>query len=245
MRSYFYYDKLDSTMNEYQRLKELNDGLMAVRAGTQDDGIGRADHLWLSPPGGLWFSFDVHYDHNIPSFALFTGYCLHRCLEQMFSPLQGKLKIKWTNDIMYNDNKLGGILCRYQPSKQLYTIGIGINTNNTIDAKLGKFGALSLSSILGHEISNPFLYRALIKSIEGSSSMMGNELAYLTYCNEHLFGKNRWAIVEMGGLKVKVEIIGINNSGALIIRKEMGEFITMHTGSILEFLEPDRVFLDR
>jgi hypothetical protein len=30
-----YYDKLDSTMLEYQRLKEVNDLPLAVRAGTQ------------------------------------------------------------------------------------------------------------------------------------------------------------------------------------------------------------------
>jgi BirA family biotin operon repressor/biotin-[acetyl-CoA-carboxylase] ligase len=237
MRSFFYYDQLDSTMSEYQRLRELNDTPLAVRAGTQADGIGRADHIWLSPPGGLWFTFDIKLDHSIPSFALFTGYCLHHCLEKMFSPMQGKLKIKWTNDIMYDDHKLGGILCRYQQSKKMYTIGIGLNTNNPIDGNLGKFGAINLAGILGFEISNIHLFRAIIKGMEGYTWVMNQEMTYLTYCNEHLFGKNRWAVLEMGGLKVKAEIIGIDKSGALIIRKEMGEYLSMHTGSILEFLD--------
>lgn len=245
MRNYFYYDELDSTMNEYQRLKECTDTLISVRAGTQADGIGRAKHIWLSPPGGLWFTFDIAYDHSIPSFALFAGFCIHNCLSTLFEPLQNKLKIKWTNDIMYDNHKLGGILCRYQQAKQIYTVGIGINTNNEIDAKLGKFGAISLAQILGFPVSNSYLCKAMIKCLEGHCWEIEDELGYLTYCNENLFGKGRWAKLEIGGLMVMAEIIGIDKSGALIIRKEMGEFVPMHTGSILEFIDEERVLLDR
>lgn len=238
MRNYFYYEQSDNTMIEYQKLKELYDIPIAVRTGTQRSGIGRADHIWLSPPGGLWFSFDIHLPYSLPSFALYTGACLHKGLIRLFSSLQGHLSLKWTNDLMYDQQKLGGILCRYNQRNSLYQIGMGINTNNSIDPELGKFGAVALKDILGFKIDNEWLCRLLINEIERHLREGGNELSFLTYCNDNLFGKGRWAVVEMGGLKTPAEILGIDTSGALLIRKKMGEYNRVHTGSILYFLDP-------
>lgn len=228
-------------MSEYQKLKGIYDTPVAVRAGTQQSGIGRADHIWLSPPGGLWFSFDMVMPVSVPSFALYTGACLHKTMLELFAPLHGHLSLKWTNDLMYDQLKLGGILCRYNQRNSLYQIGIGINTNNEIDANLGKFGAVALKDILGFEIANEWLCRMLIREMEENVIHNGNELTFLTYCNENLFGKGQWAVIEMGGLKINAEILGIDNSGALLIRKEMGEYNRVHTGSILYFLNNEGV----
>lgn len=236
MRNYYFYDRLDSTMNEYMRLKEIDNQALCVCANTQNDGIGRHDHIWLSPPGGLWFTFDLELNQNIPSFALYAGFCVHKCLESLFSPLKGRLLIKWTNDIILDNRKLGGILCRYQSAKKTYTIGIGLNTNNEIPQELGKFGAISLASVLGFPVSNHWLCKNLIYSLESHCQTDLEDYSYLTYCNNHLFGKEKLALFETGGLHLKAEIMSIDPSGALLIRKEMGEFTNLHTGSILEIL---------
>lgn len=245
MRNKYFYEKLDSTMSEFQRLKELNDQPLVVQAGTQNDGIGRNDHLWLSPPGGLWFTFDLSLQRSVPSFALYAGFCVHSCLERLFAPLRGRLKIKWTNDIILDGKKLGGILCRYQSAKHTYTIGIGINTNNVIDPELGKFGAISLKEALGFEISNHHLCLNLIDSTLNHCNKCLEDMYFLTYCNNHLFGKGHQARLETGGLTIQAEIISIDPSGALLIRKEMGDFVLIHTGSILEIMDYPAVFLDR
>lgn len=237
MRNFYYYDKIDSTMNEYLRLKELSSDPICVRAGTQNDGVGRGDHIWLSPYGGLWFTFDIQYAKPTPSFALFTGCCIHSTMQQLFSPLAGKLMIKWTNDLMYDGKKLVGILCRHQPSRNLYTIGIGINTNNDIAPDLGKFGAISLKDILGFEIANDYLCKTLIKAVEDQCQQISNSTSYLAYCNDNLFGKNRQAKLEICGIEMQAEIIGVDPTGALGVRKEMGEYISVHSGSIIELLD--------
>jgi BirA family biotin operon repressor/biotin-[acetyl-CoA-carboxylase] ligase len=230
-RSYFYYDVLDSTMLEYKRLREYHRGLISVRTGSQDDGVGRDNHIWLSPPGGLWFTFDLKYSGIVSSFALFTGYCVHRELCRLFSPLEDKLQIKWTNDIFYDGKKLGGLLCKSHPGR--YTIGVGLNTNNEIDEELGKFGAISMKSILGADISNEELCYNLINAVEKSERLLSHEITYITYCNEHLFGKDCFAMIDVGTTPFEAEILGIDLKGALIVRKKMGEIINIHTGSIL------------
>lgn len=230
-RSYYYYDVLDSTMLEYQRLQEVQKGLICVRAGTQADGVGRSEKVWLSPPGGLWITFDFDYPDFVPSFGLYVGYCVHRVLSRDFAPLQGKLQIKWTNDIIYDGRKLGGLLCKHIGSK--YYVGIGINTNNEIDQDLGKFGAISLKQILGFEVSNVELNRTLIYAIEQYQKVLAHDIIYITYCNEHLFGKHCLASIDVGTVPFEAQILGIDLHGALIIRKSKGEIVNLHYGSIL------------
>jgi BirA family biotin operon repressor/biotin-[acetyl-CoA-carboxylase] ligase len=236
MRNYFYYDLLDSTMLEYKRLKELNAEPLCVQAKTQNDGFGRANHIWLSPPGGLWFTFDYENNRTLPSFALYLGFCIHQCLQSLFVTLKDKLQIKWTNDIIYSGYKLGGILCHYYQDRRMYIAGVGINTNNEIDSELGKFGAICLKDILGFEVSNKELCRLIIKTVEDNCVYMDEQSSYLNYCNDYLFGKGRIALLETGGTNLEAEIIEIDESGALLTRNEKGELITVHTGSILKFL---------
>lgn len=230
-RHYFFYDVLDSTMLEYMRLQEQCQGLMAIRAGTQADGVGRLDKAWISPPGGLWFTCDIEYPSFVPSFALYVGYAVHRALLMHFAPLRDDLKIKWTNDIMYQGRKLGGLLCRRQGIK--YIVGLGINTNNEIDGELGKFGAISLKEILGFEVSNDELLRSLIHALESYKKVLAYDITYITYCNEHLFGRYQMATLDVGTDPFDAEILGIDLQGALIIRKPEGEIVNLHSGSIM------------
>nr|MDK2850541.1 BirA family transcriptional regulator [Candidatus Cloacimonadota bacterium] len=231
-RSYFFYDEIDSTMAEYKRLQEFTEGLLCVCADTQKDGIGRIGKKWLSPKGGLWFTFDLIHHDVIPSFALFVGYCIHKELTNLFAPLEDKLEIKWTNDIMFDGNKLGGILCKHYPGR--YIIGIGINTNNDIDSEVGKFGSICLKNILETNISNQHLCRNLIAAIESRQKQLLHSISYITYCNEHLFGRNQLATIDVGTEPFKAEILGIDLQGALIIRKPMGEIINIHSGSVID-----------
>ena len=190
-----------------------------VRAGAQNEGLGRANHIWLSPSGGLWFTFDYENNRSLPSFALYLGFCIHQCLESLFEPLQGKLQIKWTNDIIFSNRKLGGILCNYQPAKRTYIAGIGLNTNNEIDAELGKFGAISLKDILGFEVSNDELCRLIIKSVEDNCRFMENKKPILIIAM-HIFLERTLCLTGNGGINIEAEIIEIDSNGALSIRNE-------------------------
>ncbi len=218
-------------MLEYKRLQEYTNGYLCVRADTQGEGVGRSDKAWLSPPGGLWFTFDIIYPQFVPSFSLFAGYCMHRELIHMFAPLADKLQIKWTNDIIYDGKKLGGVLCKHFPGR--YTIGVGINTNNAIDSELGKFGAISLGEILDCPISNEQLCYSLIAAVESQQKQLSHSISYITYCNENLFGRYCMATLDVGTDPFEAEILGIDLQGALIIRKSRGEIVNLHSGSIL------------
>ncbi|MCD8478945.1 MAG: hypothetical protein LRZ88_01115 [Candidatus Cloacimonetes bacterium] len=63
--------------------------------------------------------------------------------------------------------------------------------------------------------------------------MLAHEISYITYCNEHLFGRNCQATIDVGTVPFEAEILGIDLHGALIVKKSMGEIVNIHAGSIM------------
>jgi BirA family biotin operon repressor/biotin-[acetyl-CoA-carboxylase] ligase len=133
-------------------------------------------------------TFDIYYDDFIPTFPLFIAYCLHSLLLELF-PLEN-LSIKWPNDIMWKNKKLGGILCEHNESEKKYIIGLGLNTNVSQDAIDGKLDIVTLSSLIGFPVSNEYLSDLIIANIYKKIDLLSNPKFYLNYINLWLYGLN-------------------------------------------------------
>lgn len=217
MRAEYYFENVESTMLEYERIRGITPGLshVTVRAGAQSSGLGRSGHHWHSPQGGLWFTFDLYHPQATQSFALFAGSCLHRLLNELYDIPD--LKIKWTNDLYYKNQKLAGILCRYQMIERYYVIGIGINTNNVEDADARLYNGVKLANIIGDGISNQHLMQLYIQKVNDLAHELTNPQIYLDYCNRHLYGKDCWARIDLGSDMVCGTIDSIDADGSLIL----------------------------
>lgn len=217
MRAEYYFSKVESTMLEYERIRGITPGLshVAVRADSQSSGLGRSGHHWYSPQGGLWFTFDLHHDQAIQSFALFAGACLHRLLNELFD--LPDLKIKWTNDLYYKNRKLAGILCRYQMIEKYYVIGIGINTNNIQNEETYKYNCAKLNDIIGFDVSNQQLMQLYVQKVYDHANELGLPAMYLDYCNRHLYGRDCWTRIDLGTEIVSGTIDSIDTDGSLIL----------------------------
>src|SRR4051794_17490868 len=83
----------------------------AVVAEGQTGGRGARGRPWHSPPGGLWLS--VLYRPPAPGglelLSLRLGLLVAAELEAAIPGLP--VMLKWPNDLMLRDRKLGGILC--------------------------------------------------------------------------------------------------------------------------------------
>ncbi len=129
--------RLDSTQDELSRLAENDapDGT-AVVAAEQTAGRGRRGATWSSPPGGLWLSV-LRRPAPPPSRAseplvvsLSAGLAVADALERAGV---GGIMIKWPNDLMLGDAKVGGILTEMRwhgDALQWAAIGVGINVEN-------------------------------------------------------------------------------------------------------------------
>lgn len=126
-----HYEKIESTQKEVWR--RLENGII-ISADVQTDGIGTHGRTWYTTQKGN-IAFSIGLEPNVPVKQLenLTIEIAEIILEVFDTLYQIKLQVKHPNDIMINEQKVGGILTETKLQgeivKQL-VIGIGINTNN-------------------------------------------------------------------------------------------------------------------
>ena len=126
-----HYKKIDSTQKEGWR--KLENGII-ISADIQTDGIGSHGRTWYTTQkGNIAFSIGLEPNVSLKQLENLTIEIAEIILELFDKFYQIKLQIKHPNDIMINNQKIGGILTETKLQgeivKQL-VIGIGINTNN-------------------------------------------------------------------------------------------------------------------
>lgn len=103
---------------------------LCIVAREQTRGRGRHERVWISPrDAGLYFSVVLRPRLDVsgwPLITLMAALAISKALEET-----GALQtdIKWPNDIVINDRKLGGILAETAETDQglACVLGIGIN----------------------------------------------------------------------------------------------------------------------
>jgi BirA family biotin operon repressor/biotin-[acetyl-CoA-carboxylase] ligase len=128
--------RIGSTMDRLHELAEQGAPAgTAVVAEAQTGGRGSRGRPWHSPPGGLWLS--VLYRPpalgGVELLSLRLGLVASAALEAAAPGLQ--MMLKWPNDLMLRDRKLGGILCeaRWQGESPGWIVaGVGLNVTNPI-----------------------------------------------------------------------------------------------------------------
>ncbi len=128
-------DQIDSTNSEAaRRLTDGKDTPFAVVANQQHTGRGRRGKTWHSPKGGniylsLGFNTNVKMI-QLQTFTLWQGIKIAKFLRDLAD--SDKILVKWPNDLLVGDKKLGGMLteasidCEHVKS---LIFGIGINVN--------------------------------------------------------------------------------------------------------------------
>lgn len=109
-----------------------------VLADEQVTGRGREGRRWHSPPGGGILLGYLHRPAAEPIagvLALRVGLAVSQALGELgFEP-----RLKWPNDVMLRDKKVGGILCeaRTAPGEATWVgVGIGLNVHGPLPAEV-------------------------------------------------------------------------------------------------------------
>jgi BirA family biotin operon repressor/biotin-[acetyl-CoA-carboxylase] ligase len=127
--------ELDSTSSELQRRGAGAADLSVLLAETQTAGRGRRGRPWLSPPGlNVYLSCLKRFDQGfaaLSGLSLAIGVIVMRALESLGVDGAG---LKWPNDVLTAEGKLGGILVELSGEYQgpcAAIIGIGLNLRLT------------------------------------------------------------------------------------------------------------------
>jgi BirA family biotin operon repressor/biotin-[acetyl-CoA-carboxylase] ligase len=218
--------QVDSTNNFLKDLlsnsKPLHEGTV-IMAESQYAGRGQQQNHWHSQDGkNLTFSLLLK-----PSFLTVSQqFDLTRAVSlgiiNALEPILGDgLKIKWPNDIYYNDGKLGGILIENMvQGAQIKNavIGIGLNINQEI-FPLDVPNAVSLKQILHKDYDLNWLLSEICKNIEAMylNLKAGSfDLVRKAYF-DRLYWLNEQKLFKSKGLVFEGMIENVEDNGLLIV----------------------------
>ncbi len=242
------------------RAGELIDPIARI-AREQTAGKGRSGRVWLSnPEDSLCFSLAYPFykrPNELSGLSLVIGLAVLAGIAAALGTSETALyrqgmRLKWPNDLLLNNAKLGGILIeggQSNPNSPTWmVIGLGLNLHNAalIEQSLGghsSFGVAAMDQLMPHETRIPdteFIWLKLIESLE----------KYLAQFDEHSFSyfKNSWAQWDaFNGRSVcvsgagKEPIIGISqgvdDTGALILNQH-DQSIAIHAGDVSLRVQP-------
>ncbi len=227
----------ESTNLELIQRRERIFDIDVVVAEMQKKGRGRREKSWVSPLAkNLYFSlkcrFPLEIAEQLSSLSLYVGFILLQALEA-----QGihEAKLKWPNDIWVQGQKIAGILIESQVRAEMIEVVIGIGVNNHQDHTLQLLDNLPTccEAIVGRPIDRNRLVAALVESIVQLSQAYLNgatlpDLVGQWSSYSYFYGKKVQLIAD--NTTLFGEEIGIDRSGALLIKTEDGKIQHIYSG---------------
>jgi BirA family biotin operon repressor/biotin-[acetyl-CoA-carboxylase] ligase len=145
---------------------------------------------------------------------IFTSLAIHDFLRDKINAI---IRIKWPNDILINNKKIGGILIENQiraSQVSITVVGIGLNVNQ-VDFNVGT--ATSLAALTGSEQGLSQLLEQLLQCLEARYLQLrqGNLNALREEYLQQLYWRGEDHVFTSGGISIQGKITGIDESGRL------------------------------
>lgn len=199
-------------------------------AEMQTRGRGRRGRSWLSPFGqNVYLSVLFEFPHEISrlsGFSLATSLAVTRACESL--GLQG-VEVKWPNDLMLGDRKLGGVLTEIRGESTSIShviVGIGVNLQMPQDV-----GDLTNQKVIAlEELGLPIQRRnEFVGNLLGCLIALIREFMAGSFANFRMEWQRRNALldrqVEVKALRgvTKGIVKGVNDDGTLVLQTDSGE----------------------
>jgi len=199
-----------------------------VVADEQLEGRGTRGRPWHSPLGGLWYSILLRGvpDKQLEFLSLRIGLAIALALEGEIPGL--RLGLKWPNDLMVGEGKVGGVLCeaRWQgPVLGWIVVGLGINVNNRVtdvDQPAAMLADVA-AGVTVEQLIGPIT--AALTALATGSTLSPAELAEFAN-RDWLFGRS---LCE----PVSGRARGLNPDGSLRVERPDGITVPVRAGRIL------------
>jgi BirA family biotin operon repressor/biotin-[acetyl-CoA-carboxylase] ligase len=224
-----YFDRVESTQDIAHRLAA--EGAVtgtAVVAVAQSAGRGSRGRAWSSARGGLWLSviWRPREASGAEALSVRAALALAEALEANGAL---PLAIKWPNDLMRGERKVGGILCEARWSGDVLgwvVAGAGVNVANDIPLELaGTACRLDDAGVLRPGDLVPAAIAALRRAGERGGPLLDAE--------RHAFARRDWLAGRALAAPVRGTSDGLAADGALRIRSAGGEISLHRAGAVV------------
>lgn len=229
-----YLKKVNSTIKQSFKLIKTRQiqGNFLLIAKEQTKGIGRRQREWFSPSGGLWLSANFYGLSVSSNLTIFTGISLHQTLSLLYPQIKKYFKLKWPNDVYFQDKKIAGILTNHYQAYQYHSIGIGINSNFTKFQPELKQKANSLQNVLGYKLNNRKLLVNFFDIYKKNLPLLIDDGLNAEYFNKYSLLKNQSVTIATEYDSFQGISRGINKEGAIMIKMKNGMIQPFYGGTI-------------
>lgn len=216
------FESVDSTNTWLMQQPPPSAGRFRITmAGQQTSGRGRRGRTWLSPPSaGLYLSVawsTASSMDRLHGATLVIGACVSVALDEIGAV---GTELKWPNDIMLNDGKLGGILTesRVTPVRTTCVVtGIGINldmSEASVDVPVSDLAGVLSPTPLIEDLAGTIAAAV----IDGFLKIeQGDTDAYFDRWMARDWLKGKSVVVDGDGASLRGVCSGVDDSGALLL----------------------------
>jgi BirA family biotin operon repressor/biotin-[acetyl-CoA-carboxylase] ligase len=236
------HDEIDSTNSRAIQLASQGAGEgLIILARAQTAGRGRLGRTWYSALGaGIYMSILLRPKNRMPSLSLSTIAAGLAVANAVHLVAGIKLGLKWVNDLVFANRKVGGILAEMQnqqsnepikairdQTQQALIIGIGINicSNNVQlpDELIGKVHWLE--DIAGHAIDRNLLVSQIANELEQIFDLLyaGKTTPILDGWRKYSATLGEHIQANLGNKTIEGLALDITDSGALIVQTSTGK----------------------
>jgi len=227
------FKKINSTNEKAKDLARKGLFDVIIAADEQTKGKGRFNRKWFSSEGGLYFSILLK-EKNVDKMKYLTFIAAVSVVKAISKVTKLKTKIKWPNDVHFNNKKLCGILTESVLGKENYVVvGVGMNVNQTKFHKSIKDITTSLKIQFKKPIDKNEILNQFLKEFSKLYSQYKNK-KYKKILNE-------WkAWCDTIGKDVKVKTLSQNFYGKVIdVDKDCNLLIKLKNKKIKKIIEGD------
>ena len=217
------FDSIDST-NKYlkSRINEKNYGTIVI-SNEQTNGYGKSNREFLSNKDiGIYMSILINPNCLIEESLKITILTSVAILSAIKSICNLDVKLKWVNDIILKDLKVGGILCESQINLNTNIIdnmivGIGINVKEFEFHPSLKNIATSIENNTNIKVSRNALISEIINFFDLYFIKKAN---YIDLYKENSYVLGKDITVIQNDKQFYAKAIDIDNNGSLIVQEQ-------------------------
>lgn len=217
----FSYSVLDSTNEEIKKIYDSGkSGIqnLIVISDEQTSGKGRYGRKWMSPSkSGMYASWGIsQFKYLNPCISLVLALLCVESIKHLFNISPA---IKWPNDIVVENKKLGGILIEQYRDLTIFGIGINITQDESLPPT-----SIAISSLCE---DLKFSFTETRNNLIDQITKLIEEKFYITdfnisielekVKNNFLFKEGDKISVESGGSLITGSYKGLNSDGEIII----------------------------
>lgn len=212
-----------------------------VVASRQTRGRGRLGRSWESPPNrGLYVSILLRPDLAMTEAGRLTILSSVAAVDAVESVGGFRPQIKWPNDLLVDGRKLAGLLIETEPvgaRLAFAVVGIGINVGQEAEDFSPEVRGLatSLRLVRGESFRRADVLVALLWAFERRLAAPFSEVREAWAASSLTLGQ-RVTLTTARGVK-HGQAVGLDESGALLLRGDSGEVEVVSAGDMSEVRE--------